>query len=120
MSLKDAPEEHRDESFSISPRERRQSGSRRSERSFRLAACLQDAGRRGRRGERCWRALPAGVFIHRMLWDKVIAQPSLRKKIFTDQGINGDGKTVRPQESESSPKAEKAGLQEGWREQPNF
>lgn len=120
MSLKDAPEEHRDEPFSISPRERRQSGSQRSEQSFRLAPCLQGAGRLGRQGGPFWRALPADVFALGMLWDKAIAQFFLRKKMFKKQGINGDSKTVRPQELESSPRAERTRLQEGWRDEPNF
>lgn len=77
MSLKDAPEEHRDESFCISPRERRQSGSLRSKQSFQLAPCLQDAGSLGRQTGRLRRVLLADVFVQGLLWDKAVSRASL-------------------------------------------
>lgn len=57
MSLKDASEEHREELFSISPRERRQSGSQRSEQSFQLAGAGPLPGGGRETGQAVWAGL---------------------------------------------------------------
>lgn len=78
MSLKDAPEEHRDESSSISPRERRQSGSPRRKQSFQLAPCLQGVGRLGGRSQRLvGGGLLADMVVQGMLWGKAVSHASL-------------------------------------------